>query len=140
MFPKTDKDLIKGTIRLGGWFAIASGLLTAGLTLVEPPYWSLVDAAIFIVLGFFILRKDRIAATLNLLYFIISKIDQYIIYEVNESTYTSISWDNMGHATYLFAALWLLVFIATTKSTFTWHSVYANSINADKQEVEPKSE
>lgn len=53
LLPKADEDLIRKTIQLGGWFAIISAVMTTILTLIAPPYWPLVDAALFAIFGFF---------------------------------------------------------------------------------------
>jgi hypothetical protein len=129
LLPKADEDLIRKTIQLGGWFAIISAVMTTILTLIAPPYWPLVDAALFAIFGFFILRKSRTASTLNLVYFVWTKIDQFIVYEVNQSAWEGIIMPKTTYHTYVYSFIWFLAFAAATKSTFSWHSRYAETEN-----------
>ena len=117
LLPKADEDLIRKTIQLGGWLAICSAAITTILTLIAPPYWPLFDAALFAILGFFVLRKSRTASTLLLVSFVWHKIYPFIVYEVGKSAWEGLLVPEINSGTYIISFIWFIAFAAAAKST-----------------------
>jgi hypothetical protein len=73
----------------------------------------LVDAGFVVVLGFFILRKSRIAATLLMVYFVASKL---------------LMWYELGKPVGLFMSVIFFFFLLTAlRGTYLWHAKYRNA-------------
>lgn len=76
--------------------------------LLDP--WILLDVALLVVLGVFVWRKSRVAATLLLVYFIASKL---------------MMWAELGKAQGVFMTIIFLYFYANAmRGTFKWHANY----------------
>lgn len=118
-----DRGSCERAIRNGG----IAGLISAGLTaafafagvfvkqtgtaadyMLDP--WSLIDGVLILVLAIFVFRKSRVASTLLLIYFAISKV---------------IMWMEMGRAPGLFMTLVFVYFYANAmRGTYKWHSLF----------------
>lgn len=118
-----DEQSCLKAIRNGGIAALFSAVLTAIIAIVamntksdDPTVayildpWIMVDAVLLAVLGFFVFRKSRVAATILLVYFTISKI---------------MMWIEIGAPKGLFvSALFFMVYLTAARATFSWHSTY----------------
>jgi hypothetical protein len=72
--------------------------------------WILADAVFLVVLGFFILRKSRVAATLLMVYFVGSKL---------------LMWYELGKPAGLFmSVIFFLFYLTALRGTYLWHSKY----------------
>ena len=122
-FKINDPESCAKAIKTGGIAAMISAALTGifgiiGLFtsssnknlnyLLDP--WILVDVALIIVLGIFIFRKSRTAATLLILHFVSSKL---------------IMWSDLGEPKGLFMSLIFLFFYGNAmRGTYLWHAKY----------------
>jgi hypothetical protein len=122
-FSIADRSSCEKAIRNGGIAAMVSAGLTALLATVgifttsnnptlsyylDP--WSLVDAALIVVLGIFIFRKSRTAATLMLAYFVVSK---------------GIQWYDMGKPSgTIMSILFFMFYFSAMRATYAWHKTY----------------
>lgn len=125
-FEINDKGSCAKAIKNGGIAAMISAAITtlfgiAGLFTnsdnAEIKYyldpWILVDGLLIVVLGFFIFRKSRIAATLMVIYFAGSKI---------------ISWYELGKPTgLLMSIIFFAYYFTAMRGTYIWHSTYSNA-------------
>lgn len=72
--------------------------------------WILVDVVLVVVLGIFIFRKSRVAATLLVLYYIASKL---------------LMWAELGEPKgLLMSIIFLLFYVTAMRGTYIWHSKY----------------
>src|SRR5258708_6469448 len=122
-FAITGRESCAKAIRNGGIAAMISAAISAafGLSgfftsspdkglnyLLDPSV--LLDAALIVVLGIFIFRKSRIAATLMVVYFAGSKL---------------LMWAETGEPKGLFVTLvFLLLYVNAMRATYIWHSRY----------------
>ncbi len=77
--------------------------------LLDP--WLLVDAGLLAALGVFILRKSRIAATLAVAYFAVSK---------------ALMWAAAGPRGLLLSMILFVFFVNAMRGTYIWHSKYGS--------------
>lgn len=74
--------------------------------------WILADVILIVVLGIFIFRKSRVAATLMVLYFVASKL---------------FMWAEIGEPKgLLMSIIFLLFYVTAMRGTYVWHSKYRN--------------
>jgi len=128
MFSITDRTSCEKAIRNGGIAAMISAGITsvfAGIGfftsssnkdlayLLDP--WMAVDVLFIVILGIFIFRKSRVAATIMVLYFSVSK---------------AIIWYDMGKARGLAMSLIFFLFYFTAmRGTYIWHKSYKDTIH-----------
>lgn len=124
-----DRTSCEQAIRNGG----VAALVVAGLTAIgaiagffvetsnerlssalDP--WALLDVALIVVLAVFIFRKSRVAATLMLAYYVVSKILQVM--------------DGGGSAGLFIAMFFVLWFVTAMRGTYLWHSKYRHEAAA----------
>jgi len=118
-----DRESCASAIRNGGSFTAVSAGITlllafAGMLtdssdptlnyLLDP--WAIVDALLLAALSFFLFRKSRIAATLLVLYFVVSKVSLWVELEAVKGLPMTI--------------LFGWVYILAMRGTFLWHSKY----------------
>ena len=122
-FKINDSESCAKAIKNGGIAAMISAAITTVLGIAglftssdnaEMKYyldpWILVDSFLIAVLGFFIFRKSRVAATLMVIYFAGGKI---------------ISWYDLGKPTGLLMSLIFFAYYFTAmRGTYIWHSTY----------------
>jgi hypothetical protein len=120
-----DRDSCAKAIKNGG----IAGLIAAGITgilaiagfftdstndqikaFLDP--WSLIDAVFIALLAIFVLRKSRVASTILVIYFVVSKL---------------ILWsDSGGKLPGLgMAVIWFLFYLTAMRGTYQWHKSYA---------------
>lgn len=108
-------------IKNGGIAAMISAAITGGFAIagfftnsssndlnyfLDP--WILVDAVLIVVLGIFIFRKSRVAATLMVIYFVGSKL---------------LMWAEMGEPKGLpMTIIFLLFYVTAMRGTYIWHA------------------
>jgi hypothetical protein len=125
-FAITDQDSCAKAIKSGGIAAMLSATVTGAFAIsafftsssdktlnyfLDP--WLLVDLILILVIGFFIFRKSRVAATLMVIYFVGSKL---------------LIWIDLGEPKGLVMSIILLFFYVTAmRGTYIWHSKYHNS-------------
>jgi hypothetical protein len=123
MFQIDDQESCEKAIKHGGIAAIVLAVVSAAFGVAgfftssdnkELAYfmdpWILCDTVLLIVLGIFVFRKSRVAATLFLIYFIIGKI---------------VAWVDLGRINGIFLTLAILVFIVNAmRATYIWHKLY----------------
>jgi hypothetical protein len=123
-FSLPDQASCESAIRTGGIVALisaaiglafgAAGFFTSSdhkaLNYLLDP-WILLDAALLVVIGIFVLRKSRVAATLLLVYFIVSKVMMWIELEAAPGL--------------LISFMVLVVYVNAMRATFKWHAQYA---------------
>ena len=122
-FAITDRESCAKAIRNGGIAAMISAAISCafalsgffksssdkGLNYLLDP-WVLLDAVLIVVLGIFIFRKSRIAATLMVVYFAGSKL---------------LMWAETGEPKGLLVTLiFLLLYVTAMRATYIWHSKY----------------
>lgn len=119
----TDQESCAKAIKNGGVAAMISAAITGVFAvsafftassdknlnyLLDP--WLLVDVVLIIVLGIFIFRKSRVAATLMVIYFVGSKL---------------LIWIAMGEPKGLLTTIiFLLFYVNAMRGTYIWHSKY----------------
>ena len=124
-FSITDRASCEKSIRNGGITAMISAGITAVFAgigfftsssnkdlayLLDP--WLTVDVVLILILGIFIFRRSRAAATIMLLYFAVSK---------------AIMWYDMGNVKGLFVSIIIFKFYFTAmRGTYIWHKSYKN--------------
>jgi hypothetical protein len=125
----TDRTSCEQAIRNGG----VAALVVAGLTAIaaiagffvdtsnerlssalDP--WALVDVVLILVLAVFIFRKSRVASTLMLAYYVVSKLLQVMDGSVG-----------FGLVVAVFFVLW---FVTAMRGTYLWHSKYRHETSA----------
>ncbi len=74
--------------------------------------WLLVDVVLIAVLAFFVFKKSRTAATILLIYFILSKIMEWM---------DTHSFSGGG-----IALIFILIYFNAMRATYIWHSRYKN--------------
>jgi len=75
--------------------------------------WLFLDVALLIILGIFVFRKSRIASTLLVIYFAISK---------------AIFWYDTGKLQGLFVSIiFFLYYVTAMIGTYIWHSSYSDT-------------
>ena len=120
-----DRDSCAKAIKNGG----IAGLIAAGITgilaiaelfanspneqikaLLDP--WSLIDAAFIALLAIFVIRKSRVASTILVIYFVVSKL---------------IMWSESGGKLpgLGMAIIWFLFYFTAMRGTYQWHNLYA---------------
>lgn len=125
VFSITDRASCERAIRNGGITAMISAGITAVFAgigfftsssnkdlayLLDP--WLTVDAVLIVILGIFIFRRSRVAATIMVLYFAVSK---------------AIIWYDMGNMKGLFVGFIFFMFYFTAmRGTYIWHKSYKN--------------
>ena len=128
-FEINDKESCTKAIKNGGIAAMISATITALFGVAglftssdneEIKYyldpWILVDSFLIVVLGFFIFRKSRVAATLMVIYFAGGKL---------------ISWYDLGKATGLLMSLiFFAYYFNAMRGTYIWHSTYNNNASS----------
>jgi hypothetical protein len=98
-----------GVTALFGVASFFTGSSDQGISYLLDPL-VLVDAGFLVVLGFFILRKSRVAATLLMVYFVASKLWM---------------WYELGKPVGLFmSVIFFLFFLTALRGTYLWHSKY----------------
>ena len=128
-FEINDRESCAKAIKNGGIAAMISAAITtlfgiAGLFtnsdnkelkyFLDP--WILVDGLLIVVLGFFIFRKSRVAATLLVIYFVGSK---------------ALTWYELGKTTgLLMSIVFFLYYFTAMRGTYIWHSSYSNASSA----------
>jgi hypothetical protein len=122
-FTITDRMSCEKAIRNGGIAAMISAGITAIFAgigfvtsssnkdmayLLDP--WMMVDVVLIVILGIFIFRKSRVASTVMVLYFVVSK---------------AIMWYDMGKAQGLLMSLiFLLYYFTAMRGAYIWHKSY----------------
>jgi ABC-type dipeptide/oligopeptide/nickel transport system permease subunit len=124
-----DRTSCEQAIRNGGVAAlVVAGLTTIGAiagffvetsderlrSALDP--WALLDVALIVVLAVFIFRKSRVASTLMLVYYVVSKILQVM--------------DGGGSAGLFVAVFFVLWFVTAMRGTYLWHSKYRHEAAA----------
>ena len=124
-FSITDQESCVKAIKSGGIAAMISAAITGafaisafftsstnkGLNYMLDP-WILVDAVLIVLLGIFIFRKSRVAATLMVIYFVGSKL---------------LMWIEMGEPKgLLMTMIFLFFYVTAMRGTYIWHSKYRN--------------
>jgi hypothetical protein len=133
-FSLPDQASCETAIRNGGIVALisaaiglafgAAGFFTSSENkalnyLLDP--WILLDAALMVLIGIFVLRKSRVAATLIVIYFIAAKV---------------MMWIELQSAPGLPISLVVLYFYVTAmRATFKWHAQYATATVATQRQV-----
>ncbi len=122
-FEITDRESCEKAIRNGGVAARISAGITAifgllgffiqssdaNLSYMLDP-WILLDVIFVVVLAIFIFRKSRVASTLLLVYFSVSKV---------------IMWIDLGALRGIFLSIvFFLYFLTAMRGTYAWHSKY----------------
>jgi hypothetical protein len=122
-FEITDRESCEKAIRNGGVAALISAGITAifgilgffiqsadaNLSYMLDP-WILVDVIFVVVLAIFIFRKSRVASTLLLAYFTVSKV---------------IMWIDIGAPRgIILSVIFFLYFLTAMRGTYAWHSEY----------------
>lgn len=121
-FKITDRASCEQAIKNGGIAAMISAGLTSLLAVIGffsdsetegfNPFdpWSLIDGVLILVLGIFIFRKSRVAATITVIYFVVSKLTM---------------WYEMGKpAGWIMAVIFFLFYVTAMRGTYIWHSKY----------------
>jgi hypothetical protein len=125
----TDRTSCEQAIRNGGVAALVVAGLTAiaaiagffvdtsneRLSSVLDP-WALLDVVLILVLAVFIFRKSRVASTVMLVYYVVSKLLQVMDGSVG-----------LGLVVAVFFVLW---FVAAMRGTYLWHSKYRHETAA----------
>ncbi len=122
-FEIADRESCEKAIRNGGIAALISAGVTAlfGILgffiessdanlgyMLDP--WILLDVIFVVILSIFVFRKSRVASTLLLVYFIISKV---------------IMWMDLGAPKGIFLSLiFFLFYLTAMRGTYAWHSKY----------------
>jgi hypothetical protein len=122
-FAITDQESCAKAIKNGGIAAMISAAITGVFAIaafftnssnkdlnyfLDP--WLLVDVVLIVVLGIFIFRKSRTAATLMVIYFVGSKL---------------LMWAEMGEPKGLpMAIIFLFFYVTAMRGTYIWHSKY----------------
>ena len=125
-FRISDRASCQKAIRNGGIAAMVSAGVTAlfailgfftsssneAIASVLDP-WNIVDVVLVIVLGIFIFRKSRVASTLMVIYFALSK---------------ALVWYEMGEPQgWFLSAIFFLYFITAMRGTYIWHTSYKSA-------------
>lgn len=98
---------------VAGFFANSSD---SALNYLLDPY-ILIDVFLMLVLAFFISRKSRVASTLLLIYFVLSKID---------------TWLTIGEPKgLLISILFFLYYFTAMRATYIWHSKHKKKANSE---------
>ena len=128
-FEIDDKESCAQAIKNGGIAAMISATITTLFGVAgfftssdneEMKYYLdpsiLIDSFLIVVLGFFIFRKSRVAATLMVIYFVGGKL---------------ISWYDLGKASGLFMSLiFFAYYFNAMRGTYIWHSTYNNNASS----------
>ena len=125
-FRINDLESCEKAIRNGGIAAMISAGITAIFAvagfftsssnkdlayLLDP--WMTVDVVLIIVLGVFVFRKSRVASTLLVLYFAVSK---------------AIMWYDMGKAQgLLLSIIFFLYYFTAMRGTYIWYASYRDA-------------
>jgi hypothetical protein len=129
-----DRESCSTAIRRGGIVALLSASLgiffvVAGLFISLPNEgliqylftpWLLLDIAFQVLLALLTLRKSRIAATLLLIYFVLSKV--VMMLDPGLSTLSTGSF-----STHWVTGLLLVLYVQAMRGTYIWHAKYAIS-------------
>ncbi len=131
-FTIDDRESCARAIKSGGIAAMVSAAITGVFAvaafftsssdkslnyLLDP--WLLVDVVLIVVLGIFIFRKSRVAATLMVIYFVGSKL---------------LMWAEMGEPKGLLVTMLFLFFYVTAmRGTYIWHSRYRGATVPESQ-------
>jgi hypothetical protein len=122
-FKITDRESCEKAIRNGGVAALISACITAifGIVgfftqssnadmnyLLDP--WILLDVILIMVLAIFIFRKSRVASTLLLIHFVVSKAIMWIDLEAPKGIILSI--------------IFFLYYVKAMRGTYIWNSKY----------------
>jgi hypothetical protein len=123
-----DRESCAQAIKNGGIAAMVSAALSSAFGiagfftsssnkdlnyLLDP--WILADVALLVVLGIFVFRKSRVAATLLVIYFVSAK---------------GLMWYELGKPSgLLMAIVFFLYYITAMRGTYLWHSQYRDSAN-----------
>ena len=125
-FRINDRESCEKAIRNGGIAAMISACITAifagagfftsssnkDLAYFLDP-WLSVDVVLIIVLGVFVFRKSRVASTLLVLYFAVSK---------------AIMWYDMGKAQgIIVSVIFFLFYVTAMRGTYIWHKYYRDA-------------
>lgn len=107
---------------LTGAFAFA-GFFTQSkdpnMWMLDP--WSMFDAVLILVLGIFVFKKSRTAATLLFVYFVCAKV--YI-------------WMEVGKPQGLFVAvIFLFFYFNAMRGTYKWHSTYQSATESEPSQA-----
>lgn len=106
-----------------GWIAgIISCLITILSAVVIYPLF-LMDAVFIGVLTFFIYKKSRVASTIMVVYFVMSKLIQLSIEADIIQTVTSV--------------LFIYLYVQAMRATYIWFNKYKTSENAENQGFNP---
>jgi len=125
-FSIDDQDSCVKAIKYGGIAAMVSAAITgvfgvAGFSMNAPDKainyfldpWILVDVALLVVLGIFVFRKSRVAATILVLYFVASRL---------------MVWSAVGEMKGWFVAvIYLFFYVNAMRGTYVWHSKYRSA-------------
>jgi len=105
---------ITGIFAVAGFFTSSSNKYLAYY--LDP--WLAVDMVLIIVLGLFVFRKSRIASTLLVIYFVVSKV---------------ITWSDVGIKPQglLISVIFLLYYANAMRGTYIWHAEFAFSSQID---------
>ena len=130
-FSIKDRESCAKAIRNGGIAAMISAAITSifGIAgfftnsakqdlnyFLDP--WTLIDVVLIVMLGLFVFRKSRIAATLLVVYFVSGKL---------------IMWAELGKPTGLIMSLiFFLYYVTAMRGTYIWNSRFRdNSIDTE---------
>ncbi|WP_410210889.1 hypothetical protein [Aquirhabdus sp.] len=129
-FAITDQESCVIAIRNGGIAAIMSAVImglfaTVGLftSSTDPSTHYYLDPSLFIdavlvlIMAFFIFKKSRVASTLLVIYFVLSKI---------------LIWQELGKIDGLpLTLVFLFFYINAMRGTYLWHARYKNSLTKE---------
>jgi hypothetical protein len=102
---------ISGVLGIAGFFTSSSNVELNYL--LDP--WVLADVALIVVLGIFVFRKSRIAATILVTYFVIGK---------------GFMWYELGKPSgLLMSIIFFLYYVTAMRGTYLWHSQYREPAN-----------
>jgi hypothetical protein len=134
-FSIKDRESCAKAIRNGGIAAMISAGITSifGLAgfftnssnqalnyFLDP--WTLIDVVLIVMLGFFVFRKSRIAATLLVIYFVSGKL---------------MLWASLGKPTGLIVSLvFFLYYVTAMKGTYLWNSRFHDNA-IDTEDAQP---
>ncbi len=135
-FDISDEESCRKAIRNGGIAALVLAALTAVIAIVamntttdDPDLaylldpWIIVDAILLAVLALFVFRRSRVAATVLLVYYTLSKI---------------MLWIEIGAPKgLLVSALFFMTFLTSARATFAWHSTYRHYFIDPAQQGSP---
>jgi len=96
---------------VSGAFGIASFFTSSSNSIIShflDPF-QLVDATLMLVLGVFIFRKSRVAATFMVIYFVASKV---------------LEWRWLTPQAFMIAIVFVLFYVTAMRGTYMWHSKY----------------